>query len=71
MTKPQTIRLSPYHSFLKRLRAKGRSNMYGAIPYLMNSFGVDREHAFRIVCDWLDSQAVHPAAAERETVRRG
>ena len=48
---------SRFHSFLRRLRAGGRSNMYGAIPYLMRAFGVDREAAFRIVCEWVDQQA--------------
>jgi hypothetical protein len=48
-------------AFLRRLRAGGRSNMYGAIPYLMNAFAIDRENAFRIVCEWMDQQA----AAER------
>lgn len=45
-----------FHSFLKRLRAGGRSNMYGAIPYLMHAFALDRETAFRIVCEWVDQQ---------------
>lgn len=45
-----------YHAFLRRLRAKGRSNMYGAIPYLMDAFGLDRESAFRIVCEWVDAE---------------
>ena len=58
---------SRYHAFLKRLRAGGRSNMYGAIPYLMEAFDLDRESAFRIVCEWLDQQrneaAPPPAAA--------
>ena len=54
-----------FHSFLKRLRAGGRSNMYGAIPYLMEAFALDRERAFRIVCEWVDLQrgeaTRHPA----------
>lgn len=61
-----------YASFLKRLRAEGRSNMYGAIPYLVAAFGLDRSEAFRIVCEWVDAQAAlagggrtAPAAAER------
>ena len=45
-----------YHTFLKRLHAGGRSNMYGAIPYLMEAFGIDRDAAFRIVCEWVDLQ---------------
>ena len=44
-------------TFLRRLRTGGRSNMYGAIPYLMNAFALDRETAFRIVCEWMDQQA--------------
>ena len=45
-----------YQTFLKRLRAGGRSNMYGAIPYLMDAFALDRAEAFRIVCEWVDEQ---------------
>jgi hypothetical protein len=37
--------------------------MYGAVPYLMNAFGIDREQAFRIICEWLDQEA---AAARGE-----
>jgi hypothetical protein len=46
-----------YHAFLKRLHKGGRSNMYGAIPYLMEAFAIDRAEAFRIVCDWVDGQS--------------
>jgi hypothetical protein len=45
-----------FHSFLRRLRAGGRSNMYGAIPYLMHAFALDRDTAYRIVCEWVDSE---------------
>ena len=57
---------NPFFSFLRKLRADGRTNMYGAVPYLMSRFGLNREAAFRIVCDWLDQQtglepvATHP-----------
>jgi hypothetical protein len=30
--------------------------MYGAVPYLMRMFAMDREHAFSVVCQWLDEQ---------------
>ena len=46
-----------FHAFLRRLRAGGRSNMYGAIPYLMHAFSLDREAAFRVVCEWVDQEA--------------
>lgn len=45
-----------FHAFLRRLRAKGRSNMYGAVPYLMRAFELGREDAFRVVCEWIDAQ---------------
>lgn len=45
-----------YFAFLRRLRAEGRSNMYGAIPYLAAAFGIDRNESFRIVCEWIDAQ---------------
>ena len=48
--------LSRCHAFLRRLRAGGRSNMYGAVPYLMRRFALDRDAAFRIICDWVDAQ---------------
>jgi hypothetical protein len=50
--------LRRFHAFLRRLRAGGRSNMYGAIPYLMRRFGLDRDAAFRVICDWVDAQDV-------------
>jgi hypothetical protein len=49
-------RANRFHTFLKRLRAGGRSNMYGAIPYLMDAFALDREAAFRVVCEWVDAE---------------
>jgi hypothetical protein len=52
-----------FHTFLRRLRAKGRSNMYGAVPYLMRAFGLSREDAFAIVCEWIDAQEAEPALA--------
>jgi hypothetical protein len=48
---------TPFFRFLRRLRADGRTNMYGAVPYLMRTFDLDRETAFVIVCEWLDQQA--------------
>lgn len=50
-----------FHRFLRRLRAGGRSNMYGAIPYLMHAFALDRDTAFRIVCEWVDREQAEPA----------
>jgi hypothetical protein len=56
MKKSPGDRLQRFHRFLRRLRAGGRSNMYGAVPYLMRRFDLDRDTAFRVVCDWVDAQ---------------
>jgi hypothetical protein len=37
--------------------------MYGAVPYLMNAFGLDRNAAFAVVCEWLDYQS-QPASMQ-------
>ena len=69
---PRTVeRPNRYFTFLRRLRADGRSNMYGAIPYLAAAFGIDRSESFRIICEWIDSQehAVPDAAPKRTVVR--
>ena len=59
-----------FHTFLRRLRAKGRSNMYGAVPYLMRAFGLSREDAFAIVCEWIDAQEPEPASASPRPPQR-
>ena len=76
MKKSPGNRVQRFHSFLRRLRAGGRSNMYGAVPYLMRRFDLDRDTAFRIVCDWVDAQdaaelvrAVTPPATARPSQR--
>jgi hypothetical protein len=56
-----------FHSFLRRLSAAGRSNMYGAIPYLMQAFALDRDTAFRIVCEWVDQQQAEEGARSEGT----
>jgi hypothetical protein len=43
--------------------------MYGAVPYLMKAFGLDREAAFAIVCQWLDREAA-VSGSNQETTRR-
>jgi hypothetical protein len=59
-----------FFPFLRRLRAAGRSNMYGAIPYLMRTFGLDREAAFRVVCEWEDVQAAEHCEIAPSALRR-
>jgi hypothetical protein len=58
-----------YFAFLRRLQAKGRSNMYGAVPYLMRAFDLEREQAFAVVCEWIDLQQETPSEAPAAPVR--
>ena len=60
-----------FHSFLRRLSAGGRSNMYGAIPYLMDTFALDRESAFRIVCEWVDQQQTERSTSDAQASTGG
>jgi hypothetical protein len=62
-------RRASFFRYLRRLRAGGRTNMYGAVPYLMKTFNLDRASAFAVVCDWLDRQN-DPKEVEPETQTR-
>ena len=55
MKQSASDRVQRFHNFLRRLRAGGRSNMYGAVPYLMRRFYLYRDAAFRVLCDGVDA----------------
>jgi hypothetical protein len=64
---------SAFDRYLRQLRAGGRTNMYGAVPYLMKAFGLDRHTAFTVVCEWLDRQVElsgEEVAATKQTRHR-
>ena len=42
-----------YWLFLEQLRRDGRTNMFGAVPYLMDYFGIDKKYAKQILADWM------------------
>jgi hypothetical protein len=45
--------------------------MYGAIPYLMKTFNLDRDSAFAIVCQWVDQQhQIEPVQPSRSRAVR-
>jgi hypothetical protein len=50
-------RKAVFDRYLRQLKAGGRTNMYGAVPYLMKTFDLDRNTAFAIVCEWIDRQS--------------
>ena len=41
--------------FLEDLRKLGRINMFGAVPYVQEVFGLNRYDARDIVIEWMDS----------------
>lgn len=42
-----------YWIYLEELRRSGEINMYGARPYLMEAFGLDKREATKILSDWM------------------
>ena len=43
-----------YYDFLDGLRESGRTNMFGAVPYLLNQFHeLDKTLAKKILTDWM------------------
>lgn len=42
-----------YWIYLENLRKSGVTNMFGATPYLMNEFGLDKKEAIKILSDWM------------------
>jgi hypothetical protein len=52
-----------YHEYLEQLRASGRTNMFGAAPYLMSRFGLERREAESVLLDWMDAHERAPAGA--------
>lgn len=45
--------------------------MYGAIPYLMQAFALDRAEAFRIVCEWVDEQHAEESSVRSPASKAG
>ena len=41
--------------YLEWLRRTGQTNMFGAVPYLMEEFGFDKKEGIRILSDWMQN----------------
>jgi len=41
--------------YLEWLRRTGQTNMFGAVPYLVNEFGFDNEKAKEVLNDWMQN----------------
>ena len=44
-----------YFTFLDNLRESGVTNMFGAVPYLMDEFILDKDEALDILSKWMES----------------
>ena len=42
-----------YWLYLEQLRRDGRTNMYGAVPYLMEYFDMDKKYAAQVLAEWM------------------
>ena len=42
-----------YQIYLENLRKSGVTNMFGATPYLMEEFNLDKKEAIKILSDWM------------------
>lgn len=41
--------------YLEWLRRSGQTNMYGAVPYLMEEFWFDEEQAKKVLINWMEN----------------
>ncbi|KKL27453.1 hypothetical protein LCGC14_2385010 [marine sediment metagenome] len=44
-----------HKEYLDNLRESGETNMFGARPYLMDEFGLDKKEAQSILMEWMKS----------------
>jgi len=44
-----------YFAFLDELKESGVTNMFGAVPYLMDEFILDKDEALDILGKWMEN----------------
>ena len=44
-----------YYMFLEMLRKSGITNMFGAVPYLMENYNLNRDQATEILINWMSN----------------
>ena len=42
-----------YWIYLEKLRRSGKTNMWGAVPWIMREFGLDKKEAKSVLLDWM------------------
>jgi len=56
-------------NFLEALRASGATNMFGAAPYLQDSFGLSKSEAKKVLIKWMKSyESVTEARVDGKTI---
>ena len=43
-----------YYQYLNDLRDGGRTNMFGAAPFLQRRFGLERRNAQAVLLEWME-----------------
>ena len=43
-----------YFEYLEKLRESGKTNMFGAVPYLVSEFTLSKAEAKKILFDWFE-----------------
>ena len=57
-----------YFDYLNKLRDSGRTNMFGAVPYLRAEFGLDRNTARQILAKWMRSGEEEKNEIDRDRI---
>lgn len=53
MCKDDKNEYGEYFEYLDALRESGITNMFGATPYVMDEFGLDKASANRVLSEWM------------------
>lgn len=54
MIRPKIV-TDEHLEFLDELRESGKTNMFGAEPYILQEFNVTKHEAYEILTYWMDS----------------
>lgn len=60
MTKPDDLKMEVF-LFLNRLRESGETNMFGAVPFIEEEFGMERDVAKKMLTDWMKWASEDPS----------
>lgn len=44
-----------YFQYLFKLQESGRTNMFGAAPYLQKAYGLDKTEAKNVLLEWMEN----------------